>query len=285
MRCDGGSELTVGPAALYLAKATATRLRSVAWAARRLAPQDGVRILFYHRVSDDDDELAVRPGRFRAHMAALAEAGFRAVDVATAAGLLRRGEPAKWTVGLSFDDGYRDVVENAAPVLAEHEFRASVFVSTGVVDGRVRFSWYDRQPPVLSWDEIGGHDGKQLVFEPHTITHPNLLAVDDATAANEIAGSKRALEERLGRRVSVFCYPAGLFGEREKRLVREAGYEAATSCEPGVNTAATDPFALRRIQVDRRDSLLDFRAKVGGAHDRALPLRGLYRRRTYGARS
>ena len=54
------------------------------------------------------------------------------------------------------------------------------------------------------------------------------------------------------------------------------------SCEPGVNLPDTDRFAMRRRQIDSRDRLLDFRAKVGGGHDTPLPLRGLYRRLRYG---
>ena len=79
-----------------------------------------------------------------------------------------------------------------------------------------------------------------------------------------------------------FAYPAGLFGERERRLVAEAGYAAAVSCEPGVNRTGGERLALRRRQIDSRDRLLDFRAKVGGGHDTPLPLRGVYRRLRYG---
>ena len=61
-----------------------------------------------------------------------------------------------------------------------------------------------------------------------------------------------------------------------------AGYRVAVSCEPGVNLLQTDRFALRRRQIDSRDGLLDFRAKVGGGHDTPLPLRGVYRRLRYG---
>ena len=63
----------------------------------------------------------------------------------------------------------------------------------------------------------------------------------------------------------------------------ESGLRIAVSCEPGVNDAATDRFALRRRQIDGRDALLDFRAKVGGGHDSPLPLRDLYRRSRFGA--
>ena len=114
------------------------------------------------------------------------------------------------------------------------------------------------------------------------MSHPSLLAVADEAAAEEIAGSRRELEAWLGRRVSAFAYPAGLYGERERRLVAQAGYTAAVSCEPGVNRPGGDPFALRRRQIDSRDRLVDFRAKVGGGHDSPLPLRDTYRRLRYG---
>ena len=237
----------------------------------------------YHRISDDRDELAVSPRRFREQMGFLAAEGYRVCDVPEVATRLAAGELPQRTVGLSFDDGYRDVAENALPVLAEYGYRATVFVATGVTDGTASFPWYRAQPPLLGWDEIAELDrGGTLGFEAHTVTHPNLLAIDERRAAVEIAASKTELEERLDRAVTVFSYPAGLFGSRERRLVMEAGYRFAVSCEPGVNRPATDRFALRRRQIDARDRLLDFRAKVGGGHDSPLPFRGAYRRLRYG---
>jgi peptidoglycan/xylan/chitin deacetylase (PgdA/CDA1 family) len=274
----------VGPSLPYPVKAAVTRVRSAAWLARSLgrADESGLRIVFYHRVADARDELAVPTRRFHEQMRFLADAGYRVLDVAQAAELLARGRAPGKTIGLSFDDGYLDVAENALPILSELGFRATVFIATGVTDGRASFAWYERQPPLLTWDDIARLDGETFTFEAHTVTHPNLLAVDDAKAAAEIADSKRELEARLGRPVTVFSYPAGLFGQRERRLVMEAGYEAAVSCEPGVNLPETDRFALRRRQIDSRDRLLDFRAKVGGGHDTPLPLRGVYRRLRYG---
>ncbi|MGZ4418278.1 MAG: hypothetical protein ACXVRV_08890, partial [Gaiellaceae bacterium] len=62
----GQSGLEVAPSPFYAAKAILTRARSAAWLARtsgRSAP-NGIRILFYHRVSPERDELAVSPERF-----------------------------------------------------------------------------------------------------------------------------------------------------------------------------------------------------------------------------
>jgi peptidoglycan/xylan/chitin deacetylase (PgdA/CDA1 family) len=289
-RLDGQVDLNspmrgIGPSLPYPVKAAVTRVRSALWLTRSRgrANEHGIRVLFYHRVSDERDDLAVHPRRFREQMDYLAGAGYRVVDIVQVAELLDAGETPARTVGLNFDDGYLDVAEHALPVLAEHGFRATVFVATGVTDGRASFAWYQRQPPLLGWDEIAELDrGDTLEFEAHTVTHPNLLAVDDLRAAAEIEDSKQELEDRLGRRVMALSYPAGLFGERERRLAVESGYRVAVSCEPGVNLPDTDRFALRRRQIDSRDRLFDFRAKVSGGHDTPLPLRGMYRRLRYG---
>jgi peptidoglycan/xylan/chitin deacetylase (PgdA/CDA1 family) len=280
------AELSIGPALLYPAKAALTRARSAVWAVRTRGrtTASGIRILFYHRVTDAADELAATPRRFREQMELLARRGLRVVPVGEVAALLEQGEAPSDVVGLSFDDGYADVAENALPVLERLGFSATVFVATAVVDGTARFSWYAQQPPLLGWDEIGDLDrAGTLRFEAHTVTHPNLLALDDATARREIAAGKRDLEGRLGRAVEGFCYPAGLFGAREQALVAEAGFRWATSCEPGANTPDTDRYALLRRQIDLRDSLLDFRAKIGGGHDTPPPLRALYRRARFGS--
>jgi peptidoglycan/xylan/chitin deacetylase (PgdA/CDA1 family) len=276
------------PSSFYALKAAATRARSAAWFARTGGQPDGrgLRILFYHRVADDRDELAVTPRNFARQMAYLAAQSYRVVDVITAADLLDRGALPARTIGLSFDDGFLDVAEHAMPILAGHGFTATVFVPPHVIDGSAWFEEYRRQPDVLDWDVIGELDREgTLRFEAHTLTHPNLPDLDEHVARHEIEGSMVELEARLGRPVEGFAYPKGLFGERERRLVHEAGFRVAVSCEPGLNGPATDRLALRRRQIDARDRLLDFRAKVGGGHDTPLPLRAVYRRRVYGSES
>jgi peptidoglycan/xylan/chitin deacetylase (PgdA/CDA1 family) len=273
------AELDLGPAWVQAVKPALTRARTAAWSVRRPVAPAGLRILFYHRIADAPDPLAVAPHRFRAHMALLHAEGLRVVDAVRAAEMLESGDPCDGVVGLCFDDGYRDVAEHAVPVLERHGFGASVFVVTGVADGNATFSWYARQPPVLGWREIVALDGASpLVFEAHTVTHPNLLALDERAAGAEIAGSRAALQARLGRPVRGFCYPAGLFGAREHALVAAAGFTVATSCEPGANRPGADPLALRRIAIDAHDRVADVRAKLRGAFDRPSVARAAYRR-------
>src|SRR3954451_16897968 len=138
--------LSLGPAWVQAVKPVVNRARTGAWrpGGSPLAP--GLRILFYHRVSDDPDPLAVTPRRFAAQMRLLAADGYRVVDGVTGAHALTAPQPLGRLVALSFDDGYRDIAAHALPELERHGFRASVFIATAVTDGSATFSWYAQQP-------------------------------------------------------------------------------------------------------------------------------------------
>lgn len=273
------------PPSAYVAKAAVTRARSVLSSFRpgdAVAP--GLRILFYHRVSSERDPLAVSPRNFRDQMACLADSEFTVLDLTAALELLQAGTLPPHSLALTFDDGYRDVLDHAVPVLDRHGFTATDFIVTGAVDGTTRFSWYRHQPPLLSWRDITALDGTSpLRFEAHSVSHPNLVHCDDRELANEVGTCRSALEQRLGRAVSIFCYPGGVFGERERLAVERAGYAAAVSCEPGCNDRDADPLLLLRTQVEAHDSLTDFRARLRGAHDTPLPARAALRRLRLGA--
>ena len=275
------------PRLIYPVKAALTRADSALWLARTRGRIDesGVRILLYHRVTDERDQLAVRIAAFAEQMAFLADEEFRVVDVREAGRLAVQAHPPTRVVGLTFDDGYADVAEHALPVLERYGFSATVFVATGAADGRARFTWYDEQPPLLSPDDIRSPAGRTLRFESHTVTHPNLTELDHEAARREIADGKRELEEWLEREVDAFCYPAGLFRARDRQLAAEAGFRYAVTCERGKNDASTDPLTLRRHQIDARDALLDFRAKLGGGHDAQSAARAAWRFARYGVRS
>ena len=151
------------------------------WLARGGRPEcRGLRILLYHRVADDGDPLALPPRRFREQMDHLAAEGYRARRPRSSAlEALERGASSERTIALTFDDGFADVAEQALPALERHGFRATVFVTTGVTDGRVAFPWYEAASRRCSgWDDVVALDREgTLRFEAHTVSHPSLLAV------------------------------------------------------------------------------------------------------------
>jgi peptidoglycan/xylan/chitin deacetylase (PgdA/CDA1 family) len=258
--------------AARLAKAALVRGQALAGAVRGGPALPGLRILYYHRVSDERDPLAVTPAALRRQMAALAASGLRVVDLYEIDEVTLAPDEA--AIAITFDDGYRDVLEHGLPALREHGFPSTVFVVPGAISGRCEFGWYapGATPPLAGWDELREAESGGLVrFEPHTLTHPVLTTLSLDDARSEIHGSKREVERELGRPAHIFCYPFGYHSLREVELVREGGYRAAVTCEYGANTA---PFAhneLRRTIVARSDPLWLFRARLAGATDAPPP--------------
>lgn len=237
----------------------------------------GVRILGYHRIADSPEPLSVSPRAFRHQMEALVASAATPIRLDRALELLRRPVEGRY-VCVTFDDGYRDNLEQALPVLRELGIPATIYVPTRVIDGTASYTWYAEPPPALSWGEIDALVAEGLVdVQPHTRTHPRLPQVDEEQARDEIEGSKRDLEAR-GIAVTSFCYPAGVYGPRDVRLVREAGYPAAVTTEPGVNDAGGDLHTLHRTLVYWDDDARSFELKLRGALDRPPLLRAwLYR--------
>ena len=76
--------------------------------------------------------------------------------------------------------------------------------------------------------------------------------IDEAAAREEIGLSHASIVTELGMPPRHFAYPNGGsedFGERDMRLVREAGFETATTSIEGINRPGADPYRLLRFNV------------------------------------
>jgi peptidoglycan/xylan/chitin deacetylase (PgdA/CDA1 family) len=124
----------------------------------------------------------------------------------------------------------------------------------------------DVPSPMLSWNEVAEMRRLGMDIGAHTLTHPNLPSAGLEDARREIAGAKARIERELGGSVSMFSYPNG-GAERYvtpaiQQLVREAGFDAATTSANGFATHASDLFALERVEVAERLEDLIFALEV-----------------------
>ncbi|HEV2719698.1 MAG TPA: polysaccharide deacetylase family protein [Thermoanaerobaculia bacterium] len=122
--------------------------------ADRIAP--GAVILLYHRVAELDSDpqlLAVHPKNFEAHLAILR-------DIANPTALTELGTK-RGSVAVTFDDGYADNVEIAAPLLEAYSVPATIFVATGYCTAG-RELWWDELErlllPASDWNVEMRHD-------------------------------------------------------------------------------------------------------------------------------
>jgi peptidoglycan/xylan/chitin deacetylase (PgdA/CDA1 family) len=154
-------------------------------------------------------------------------------------------------VVLTFDDGFRNLMDHAAPVLVDLDFRATVFVVAGHCGGTNDWSTDPHgipRLPLLSWSDLGNLIGAGFEVGAHSMTHPSLPRLTLKDADREIAGSKEVLEQRVGQPVNVFAYPYGL-ASSENRAMAKAHYRAACGVGLGRTRPSDDRYCLRRIEM------------------------------------
>ncbi len=220
-----------------------------------------LRVLMYHKVNDlPNNRMSIPTSLFDEQMAQLRELGYRVVGLdAVLDHYLRRQPLPPGAVLITFDDGYRDNLENAAPVLRRHGYPAVQFVPIAYV-GESRPLPHETmlaargvRNPTVDWEEIRELEAYDVRVESHGISHKPLAELEIDEAAREIAISKLKLEERLGRPVRAFSYVKGSEADYKPvhpSLVRQAGYDIAFTAVSGANTPRSDPLQLRRYNVE-----------------------------------
>jgi peptidoglycan/xylan/chitin deacetylase (PgdA/CDA1 family) len=243
-------------------------------------------VLCYHAVSPTwPIGLAIRPESLRRQTEFMLERGYEPVTFhAAVTGTSKR------CFSVTFDDGFRSVLEHGLPVLEPLGVPATVFVSSAYADppslprrGAVLDPFlggpHEHELFVMPWEELRQLDGHGWEIGSHAVHHPLLTTLDDERLAFELRESRRHIAEMLGKPCTTIAYPTGDHDERVARFTREAGYEAAGTL-PSTFPRVPDPFRYPRISVQRDDSFSEFRRKVSRMTRflRTTPLAGSARR-------
>jgi peptidoglycan/xylan/chitin deacetylase (PgdA/CDA1 family) len=220
-----------------------------------------LRVLMYHKVNDlPNNRMSMPVSLFDDQMAELGALGYTVVGLdAVLAHYVGRQPLPDGAVLITFDDGYRDNLENAAPVLKKYGYPAVQFVPIAYVGDsqplphEKHLSAHGVFNPTVDWDEIRELELHGVRVESHGISHRPLAELEIDEAAREIAISKLKLEERLGRPVRAFSYVKGSEADYKPvhpSLVRQAGYDLAFTAVSGANSPSSDPLQLRRYNVE-----------------------------------
>jgi peptidoglycan/xylan/chitin deacetylase (PgdA/CDA1 family) len=119
---------------------------------------------------------------------------------------------------------------------------------------------------MLTWEQVREMQKGGVFFGAHTMSHPAVSQLDPTDFDEELVRSRQLLEERLGVPVADFAYPFGKPSDTnsvaEEFLVR-SGYRSAVTTVEGYNLPTTNPFRLRRIQIDDSVSMASFALTLG----------------------
>lgn len=218
---------------------------------RRWFAGGGIPALMYHKLGPRPSGVRLRglyvsEALFRRQLAELAASGYASILPEDWTAADSGGSPR---IGLTFDDGFENVLRHGLEPLRAHGFQALQYLVSGLL-GKTN-EWEQRQGEaperlmdacqVREWLGAGHRIGA------HTVNHPWLTRIPRAAAREEIRSSKAMLEERFGVEVVDFCYPFGDWNPEVRDLVGEAGFRTACTTAPGLNRPGGHPLQLRRL--------------------------------------
>jgi peptidoglycan/xylan/chitin deacetylase (PgdA/CDA1 family) len=229
-----------------------TQALAGAWSgatARRLDALRGrAAILMYHRVLPDAADVSgiepgmyVRASSFERHLDWIE----RRWQIRTLGELVEAppGADARPVVVLTFDDGWRDNLTVAWPILERRGLRATIFLVTGwVAAGR------NGEGEFMRPDEVRELADRGIEFGAHTVTHPRLDEVGAELAGQELLVSRGRVAEWTARPCRLFAYPYGIESPHSVALARSA-FRAAVAVGGGWWNRGSDAARLPRIGV------------------------------------
>jgi peptidoglycan/xylan/chitin deacetylase (PgdA/CDA1 family) len=221
-----------------------------------------VPILMYHHITQAapgasrvQKDLSVSPARFREQVQWLQKAGYHTITFKQLTYHLALGWPLPdKPIILTFDDGYRDIFDNAFPILAEHGFVGTFYLVTYPID--------EGHPEYLTWDQVKAmHDGG-MEFGAHSYTHPDLVGKTVDYIVWQTVGSKEAIESRIGEPVRTFAYPSGSYDQQVIDVIQSAHFWTGITTRYGTEVQSGELFEIPRIRIRGTDTLDQFISKV-----------------------
>ena len=231
-------------------------------------------ILTYHQIAQAPERgapmrsLYVSPSAFALQMQSLSLLGYKGLSM-TALMPYLQGKKTGKVVGITFDDGYLNNLENAAGVLKRFNFSSTCYVVSELMG---KTNEWDRALGIASASLMDLDQLKQWIASgqevgSHTQHHVDLTTTDSQTSHSEILNSRISLSQQLNTDIQQFCYPYGRFASEHVDIVKSSGYIAATTTARGKVHADDSAFELRRIPVVRSTSLPQFLFKILSSYE------------------
>jgi peptidoglycan/xylan/chitin deacetylase (PgdA/CDA1 family) len=213
-----------------------------------------IRFPYYHHVFDDERQGFARHLRYFKNIGDI-------IGIDEAVDMLAAGTPLDGRyICITFDDGFKNWIENALPILVEADAVAAFFVATDYIgtdpelDRDKLLGFYDdgiRLMEFLNWDDCRAMTAAGMTIGSHSVGHLHLLDLDDAAAERELAVSKLKIETEIGQPCRHFCCPFGQANidydpARHPQMAGRVGYRSFLTGHRGGNLAGGSPFDIRR---------------------------------------
>jgi peptidoglycan/xylan/chitin deacetylase (PgdA/CDA1 family) len=199
-------------------------------------------ILTFHSLDDSGSVISISADKFRRQMEFLASSPVPVVPLDEA--LLHPS-----CIALTFDDGFRNFLDCALPVLESLRLPATVFVVSGYCGGRNN---WPSQPsgapdlPLMGWQDLASLP-PWISIGAHTETHPRLTTLPEAECERELRACQNRIEQHWGRPVRSLAYP---YGSRSASVVAAAGRHFDLAVSTSLQFLSSQSCALDLPRID-----------------------------------
>lgn len=227
-----------------------------------------VDILMYHSISDAGGPTSIPAPVFKSHMDIIEKASIPVITLDDyLAGRAGDVELPPYSIILTFDDGFLDFYEVAAPILLDKGFAAINYLPTGLMGGNENWRGANVPPrPLMNWVQVRELHEKGLQFGSHSVTHPDLDGLKTRQLVEELRQSRIQLEDQLGGEVRHFAPPYGI-ADYFARTTIEKLYQTSVGTMFERATLESDIIELPRLEMFYYASVSRWQKHVEGKGD------------------
>ncbi|MBC7419765.1 MAG: polysaccharide deacetylase family protein [Bdellovibrio sp.] len=228
--------------------------------------------LMYHKIPSVEIEsqhrIFVTKENFEKHLKFFKIRGFTSLTFSELA-KFRRGEkdfslfPKKPLI-LTFDDGYRDNLENASPLLKKYGFRSQLFL---LANSAIKDNQWDINSDEPAHEIISATERQQWLtsaFEigSHGFSHKKITEMTDDEAFHELKASKDSLEKEFAITINTYAFTYGITSPKASAFAFDAGYDYAVNTDTGGLKLEEAPYQIFRVNMFPEESLFSLWKKT-----------------------
>lgn len=229
-----------------------------------LPQDDSAAVIFaYHRIGEDSfPATSISMESFAAHIQELKTGGYNIMPVPEIVAAQKAGKKLPpFTVGVTFDGGYKSVMTQAAPLLLKNDIPFTIFLPPDRLDSQ--------SSAYMDWNDAEHLGRNKLVsFGIHPAFYTRLSGAAEADIAQALNTSRAKFRDHFGKEPTLFAYPFGEYSAAYRSAVEKQEFSAAFGQQSAVAYAGADIFAMPRFPMTESVGDLDHFRLVA----RALPL-------------
>ena len=216
-------------------------------------------VLTYHSISNDKSPISLSTKIFESHIIYFKKLGLQSIN------FNEINQNKKNQIIITFDDGYKDILTNALPILKKYNFKATCFFVTNLI-GKTNY-WDDKNDKIIikeimtpgcikKWYDNG------MSVQSHSHNHLDLTKLSNIEIIKELEYSKKYLLENFNIESDVFCYPFGRVNNNVYQITKKIYKNAVTTNRSRYNINKHNPLLIPRIDMGQKVSFIKLYLKL-----------------------